>query len=104
MRKSNITRIISGYNEKMKELGTREARDNWCAQVEQELGCSIEEREDGRPPGLLRVRKLENDILNVVSLQSVFLSITKYLLRLSLLFCLRYTSSPVLSPQIHATL
>ena len=88
----------------MKELGTREARDKWCVQVEQEHGCSIEEREDGLHPGQLRVRKLENDILNVESLQSVFLSVTKYPLRLLLLFCLRYTSSPVLFPQIHATM
>lgn len=88
----------------MTALGTREAKDNWCMQVEQELGCSTEQREDGLPPGLVRVRKLENDILNVVSLQSVSLLGTKYLLRLSRLLCLRYMSSLVLSLQIHATL
>jgi len=95
---------MSGYHEKMEELGTREARDNWCLKVESELDCSTEEREDGVHPGLRRVRKLENDILDAVSLRSVFLSVTKYILRLSRLFGLRYTSSPVLSPQIHATL
>jgi len=57
---------MSGYQEKMKELGTREKKDAWCLQVEQELGCSTEE-EDGIPPGLLRVRKLEEDLLSVVS-------------------------------------
>jgi len=44
---------MSSYQKKMKELGTREARDSWCASVEQDLGCSTEEREDGVPPGLL---------------------------------------------------
>lgn len=51
----------------MEELGTREARDNWCVQVEQQLGCSMDHKDEDAPPGLLRVRKLENDILNVVS-------------------------------------
>ena len=55
----------------MEELGTREARDEWCVSVEQELGCSTEKREDRAPPGLLRVQKLENDIMNVVSLTSI---------------------------------
>ena len=35
--------------------------------MEQELGCSTKEKGDGIPPGLLRVQKLENDLLNVVS-------------------------------------
>lgn len=64
---------MSEYRKKMEELGTREARDDWCVQVEQQLGCSAEPREDYAPAGLLRVRKLENDILNVVSLLSTFL-------------------------------
>jgi len=55
----------------MEELGMREARYNWCMLVEQELGCSTEEREDGVPPGLLQVQKLENDMMNVVSLSSI---------------------------------
>lgn len=76
MRRVNTTRIMAEYRKKMEELGTREGRDEWCLRVEQDLGCSTEERVDGVPPGLLRVRKLENDIMNVVSYLSVFLSIT----------------------------
>lgn len=57
----------------MEELGTRQERDNWCKQVEEQLGCSAEIREDGVPPGLLRLRKLENDVLNIVSLLSAVL-------------------------------
>jgi hypothetical protein len=63
----NMAKIMSKYHKKMEELGTRDARDAWCLKVEQDLSCSTEE-EDSIPPGLLRVRKLENDILNVVSL------------------------------------
>ena len=43
---------MSEYRRKMKELNSNEARDRWCLEVEQELGCSIE-AEQGIPPGLL---------------------------------------------------
>jgi len=92
---------------KMEELGAREARDHWCMQVEQGLGCSTESREGGSPPGLLRLQKLENDILNVVSLLTAVLFSTDrytYLLRLSRPYFLRFMFSLVLFPQIHATL
>src|SRR5258707_14370628 len=95
---------MSGYHEKMEELGTREARDNWCLKVESELDCSTEEREDGVHPGLRRVRKLEHDILVAVSLRSAFLSVTKYIIRLSRLFGPTYPSSPALSPHLQPTL
>ena len=72
MRKANTLRIMTEYHKKMGELGTREARDRWCLQVEQDLGCSTEEKGDGIPPGLLRVRKLENDLLNVVGVPFFF--------------------------------
>ena len=88
----------------MEELGTREARDAWCWQVEQDIGFS-EERGDGVPPGLLRVQKLENDIMNVVSCLSVFFSTTDTNpLRSSQLSSQRFTSSLELSRQIHSTL
>ena len=61
------TKILSEYHKKMKELSTHEARKAWCLQVEEELGSSVEPKEDRVPPGLHRVRKLENDILKVVS-------------------------------------
>ena len=61
------TKILSEYHKKMNELSTREARKAWCLQVEEELGSSMEPKEDRVPPGLRRVRKLENDILKVVS-------------------------------------
>lgn len=107
VRRENTERIMSEYHKKMEELGTHEARDNWCVQVEQQLGCSTERKEDDAPPGLLRVRKLENDILNVVSLVSAFLFSTdryNYPFRLSQLSFLRFMSSLVLFLQIHATL
>ena len=55
----------------MEELSTSKARDNWCLEVEQKLGCPVE-MEIGVPPGLLRVRKLENDLLNMVGSLSAF--------------------------------
>ena len=67
---------MAEYHKKMEELGTREKRDGWCLQAEQEVSCATEERSDGVPPGLLRVRKLESDIMNLVSHLSVFLSTT----------------------------
>jgi hypothetical protein len=73
VRRENTERIMVEYHKKMEELGTRKARDEWCVQVEQQLGCSTQQREDNIPPGLLRVQKLENDILNVVSLPSTFI-------------------------------
>lgn len=66
---------MSEYRQKMEELGTRKARDAWCVQVEQMLGCSTVGGDV--PPGLLRVRNLENDIMGVVSILSAFLFSTK---------------------------
>ena len=57
----------------MEELGMHKARDNWCMWVEQQLGCSTEHSLGDALPGLLRVCKLENEILNIVSLWSAFL-------------------------------
>ena len=51
----------------MDELGTREARESWCASVEQDIGCSTEAKEDGSHAGLRRIQKLETDLMNVVS-------------------------------------
>ena len=62
---------MSEYHKQMEELGTRKEREAWCMQVEQQLSCSTE-TEDGVPPGLLRVWKLENDLLNVVCFLSAF--------------------------------
>jgi hypothetical protein len=107
VRRENTGRIMSSYHEKMEELGTCEARDAWCLQVEQQLGCSTEHGEDDAPPGLLRVRKLENDILNLVSLRSTLLFATDrcdYLFRLYQQCFLRSMSSLVLFPRTHATL
>jgi len=88
----------------MEELGTREARDAWCLQVEQDVRSS-EERDNGIPPGLLQVRRLEKDIMNVVSHLSVFFPTTNMnLLRLSQLSSQRFTSLLELSQQIHLTL
>ena len=62
---------MSEYRRKMKELDSNKARDRWRLEVEQKLGCSIE-AEQGIPPGLLRVRKLENDLYNLVGFLSTF--------------------------------
>ena len=62
---------MSGYRRKMEELGSSAASDRWCLEVEQQIGCSIE-AEHGIPPGLLRVRKLENDLYNLVGFLSAF--------------------------------
>ena len=62
------TRILSEYHKKIEELGTREARDAWCFRVEQDLGSSVGPNEGKVPPGLLRVRNLETEIMNVVGL------------------------------------
>ena len=59
------------YQKKMEQLKTREARTSWCVSVEQDLGCSTKEKEDGTHAGLHRVQRLENDILNLVSLCSI---------------------------------
>ena len=64
------TKVLSEYHKKMEELSTCEAKEAWCLQVEQDLGSFVELKKDGVPPGLLRVQKLENDILNVVSILS----------------------------------
>ena len=73
MRRDNAEKMALAYRKKMEDLGTREARDDWCAQVEHQLGCSTDYKEDGLHPGLQRVRTLEKDILKVVSRQSAFL-------------------------------
>ena len=64
---------MSAYKKKMEELGTHKARDDWCVRVEQQIGCSTEHSSDDAPPGLLKVRKLENELLKLVSLRSAFL-------------------------------
>jgi hypothetical protein len=62
---------MSEYRRKMEELGTSKERQLWCLEVEQKFGCSME-AENGVPPGLLRVCKLENDLLNLVGSLSAF--------------------------------
>jgi hypothetical protein len=62
---------MSEYRRKMEELGTSKERQLWCLEVEQKFGCSME-AENGVPPGLLRVHKLENDLLNLVGSLSAF--------------------------------
>ena len=73
MRKEIAEKMLMAYRKKMEELCTREARDNWCVQVEHQLSSSMGYKEDGHHPGLQRVRNLEKDILKVVSHQSPFL-------------------------------